>query len=241
MIKRAGLCLVLFPKLFAQIASTPFALGAWQSPIEARSPAVESYLAAGPADLYRLAIKASTPRFSASAWQEGSPDLPQRHLELGTHLSLNRDWRLEIALGVDQVRSLNKTLPSYSFALAYESSYWLRWNSQPFPSLSYPLSNARSLSAERTQSLIAGYQYSLPDEFGATLQVQLGLLADEATWALGWRQDWRESEWHSLLAFESGPYPLRLVLEWKEWQAALRYHGQLRPSLALGWRRSLAN
>ena len=241
MIKRVGLCLILFPKLFAQIASTPFALGAWQSPIEAQSSAVETYLAAGPADLYRLAIKATTTHFSASAWQEGSPDLPQRHIDLGTHLSLNRDWQVEATLGLDQVRSLDKVLPSYSLAVAYESTYWLRWISQPFPSLSYPLSNARSLTAERTQSLIAGYQYSLPEEFGAALEVQLGLLAEEATWALGWRQQWRESDWHSLLAFESGPYPLRLAVEWRQWQAALRYHGQLRPSLALGWRRSLAD
>jgi len=241
MIKRAGLCLVLFPKLFAQIASTPFALGAWQSPINSPTPAAECYLAAGPADLYRLAIKATSTHFSASAWQEGSPDLPQRHIDLGTHLSLNRDWHMEVAMGLDQVRSLDKILPSYSLAVAYESTYWLRLNSQPFPSLSYPLSSARSLTAERTVSLIAGYQYGLPDEFGATLQFQLGLLAEEATWALGWRQNWRESEWHSLLAFESGPYPLRLVLEWKQWQAALRYHGQLRPSLAVGWRRSLAD
>jgi len=241
MIKRVGLCLILFPKLFAQIASTPFALGAWQSPIEAQSSAVETYLAAGPTDLYRLAIKATSTHFSASAWQEGSPDLPQRHIDLGTHLSMNRDWQMEATLGLDQVRILSKTLPSYSFALAYESTYWLRWISQPFPSLSYPLSNARSLTAERTQSLIAGYQYSLPEEFGATLEVQLGLLAEEATWALGWRQQWRESDWHSLLAFESGPYPLRLAVEWRQWQAALRYHGHLRPSFALGHRRSLAN
>jgi hypothetical protein len=239
MIKRVGLCLILFPKLFAQIASTPFALGAWQSPIEAQSSAVETYLAAGPTDLYRLAIKATSTHFSASAWQEGSPDLPQRHIDLGTHLSLNRDWQMEATLGLDQVRSLSKTLPSYSFALAYESTYWLRWISQPFPSLSYPLSNARSLTAERTQSLIAGYQYSLPEEFGATLEVQLGLLDEEATWALGWRQQWRESDWQSLLAFESGPYPLRLAVEWRQWQAALRYHGQLRPSLVLGWHRSV--
>ena len=239
MIKRVGLCLILFPKLFAQIASTPFALGAWQSPIEAPSPALETYFAAGPADLYRLALKASTTHFSASAWQEGSGDLTQRHLDLGTHLSLNRDWHMEVAMGLDQVRSIDKALPSYSLGVSYESTYWLRWNSQPFPSLSYPLSNARSLTPARTQSLIAGYHYTLPDEFGATLQVQLGLFADEATWALGWRQDWRESNWHSLLAFESGPYPMRLVMEWKQWQAALRYHGQLRPSLALGWHRSV--
>jgi hypothetical protein len=241
MIKRAGLCLVLFPKLFAQIASTPFALGAWQSPIDSPIPAAESYMAAGPADLYRLALKAQTTHFSASAWQEGSPDLPQRHIDLGTHLSLNRDWHMEVAMGLDQVRSQDKALPSYSLGLAYESTYWLRWNSQPFPFLSYPLTNARLLTAGRTQSLIAGYRYTLAPEYGASLDIQMGLLAEEATWALGWRQNWRESEWHSLLAFESGPYPLRLVLEWKQWQAALRYHGQLRPSLALGWRRSFEN
>ncbi|MFM1899418.1 MAG: hypothetical protein RL577_1658 [Bacteroidota bacterium] len=239
MIKRAGLCLVLFPKLFAQIASSPFALGACLSPLDTEIPAIESYLAAGPADLYRLALNASSTHFSASAWQEGNLDVPMQHLDLGTRLSLNRHWQVEAKLGLDRVQSLGKALPNYSLALAYESTYWLRVNAQPFASLSYPLSNARFSPSNRSHSLWAGYRYSLPSEYGASLDFQLGLYAEEATWALGWQQDWRHSDWRSLLAFESGPYPLRVVMEYRHWKAALRYHGQLRPSLALGWRKSL--
>ena len=241
MIKRAGLCLVLFPKLFAQIASTPFALGAWQSPIDSPIPAAEFHFAAGPADLYRLALKASTTHFTASAWQEGSPDLPQRHFDFGTHLSLNRDWQVEVALGLDQTRSLSKSLPSFSLALAYQSTYWIRLSSQPYSSLSYPILNVRTPSWGRQNALIAGYRYTLPSEYGARLELQLGLYPEEATWALGWHQNWRGSNWQSLLAFESGPYPLRLCLAYQQWQAALRIHGQLIPSVAVGWHRSLAN
>ncbi len=244
MIKRAGLCLAFLPNCFAQIASSPFALGGWQCHATSAQE-LGTYLAWGPADLYRWAAEAKAGVYHLGAWQEGNRDQNRRQAFAGTQIALSPALSVIVQLGLSQVQNVQIT-PIAALGLEWESKYRLLYSLDAGSTWGYPLSSFSALPAGTRShhgTLISRYQQELKTAPGASIQAQISLHAERAAWGLAWEQHWQNLPLESLLAWESGPYPLRLLLRHPTrtgcWEAALRLHSHLPPSLALGYRQSL--